>query len=132
MPIAFSRSAIIDTTADGTTVALLRAGLHTALTDAGWSATGVTGGYKFTFTSRQDLTAACWIRDEGLTIFGYPCLSVQFGSEDGGHMGRVHLLVASAHREAYQVVANHCQMFVSLTGKYYLGPDAEATPFNPA
>jgi hypothetical protein len=129
MPVAYSHSRIVVETVDGTTVANLRAGLHSALTTAGWSAASITGGHKYTITTRQGLTAACWIRDLGaLLLSTHPCLTVQFGSADGSQMGYEHLLACTAYRTSYQVIANECQMFVSWAGKWNVGPVEESSP----
>jgi hypothetical protein len=128
MPIAFSRSRIIVTTAPGTSIALLRSGLNRALRDAGWDGSSVTGGYKYVITTRQGLQAACWIRDLGAASLGVPMLSVHFGSVDGSVMGKEHYLPVNALRETYQIIANECQMFVALEDTYSTGP-AEETGF---
>jgi hypothetical protein len=125
MPIAFSRSRIIVTTAPGTSIALLRSGLNTALTDAGWVGSSVTGGFKYVITTRQGLQAACWIRDLGTAPLGVSCLSVHFGSVDGSVMGKEHLLPCNSLRETYQIIANECQMFVALEDTYATGPALE-------
>jgi hypothetical protein len=121
VPVAYSHSRIVVDEVDGTTQANLRAGLHAALELAGWIAESITDGYKYTIVTRQGLTAACWT---GITsITGTPYITVQFGSADGAQMGLVHRLACTPSRESYQVIANECQMFVSLTGKWDLGTD---------
>jgi hypothetical protein len=127
MPVAYSHSRIVVETIDGTTSANLRAGLHAALELAGWSAAPVTGGYKYTITSRQGLTAACWIRDGNPLLT--PRVNVQFGSADGSQMGYEHQIVTRAGRESYQIIANDCQMFVALEGQWNVAPDTDAYLF---
>jgi hypothetical protein len=126
MAIAFSRSRIIERSIPGTSISLLRAGLNTALTDAGWVGSSVTGGYKYVITTRQGLQAACWIRDLGIDVLGTPALSVHFGKVDGSLMGLQHLLVCSSYRESYDIIANECQMFVGLHGHTGSGPASES------
>lgn len=114
--IAFSHSALTVATVNGTNITNLLYGLDIVLQSVGMARVSVTGGFKYTLTSRQGFSACCWIRDLGASQFGMACLSVQFGSVDGSLMGRTHLLGVSAQRAHYDVIASGPQFFIALRG----------------
>jgi hypothetical protein len=125
--IAFSQSPVTVATVDGTSIASLRSGLDTILQSVGWTRVSVTGGFRYTLTSRQEFSASCWIRDLGDDLLGLPCLTIQFGSEDGSIMGRPHLLGISPLRTHYDVIASGPQFFVALRGYTNQVVDGEQT-----
>ncbi|MGH9629159.1 MAG: hypothetical protein ACRD7E_12620, partial [Bryobacteraceae bacterium] len=122
MGIAYSSAPIVVASIDGSTSASLRAGIHTALTDAGWVSSPLPGGYQYTLTSPQstvagELQAKCRIRDIGQTVYAgvagfVPCITVQFLSYDELRLGREHLIAPLAGR-TYEITAGVCQMFLA-------------------
>jgi hypothetical protein len=126
LSIAFSHTRNVFATIDGSTKAILLAGLDNVLQSAGWVRSSVTGGFKYLLTSRQGLTAACFIRDLGATDLGLPCLTIQFATADESAMGKTHLLGASSYR-TYDVIANGVHMFAAVSGLTNLPPEGETT-----
>lgn len=129
MGIAFSQLPIVDTLVDGSTSALLRSGLHTAVTAAGWVETAaVTNGKRYRLTSSQGLQCKCLIQDQGVIHgSGFGFINVQFMSEDETRLG-VGMALFIAPR-SYRVVAGHCQLFVSLPGYSDDTDNGGATPY---
>jgi len=118
MGIAYSGSEIVHVTFPASSRSEAIAGLHSALVQAGWEWVPLADGYKYTLTSPQDLKAKMTLRDTG-KILGpggaNPAFDVQFMSYDEARQGSVHWLRVAAGR-TLQVVANICQMFVSVPG----------------
>lgn len=125
--IAFSRTRNVYGTANGTTLDSLRAGIDAIVRAAGWTRSAVTGGYKYVFSSRQDLSAACYIRDLGDTQTGTPLLRINFGSADGARMGRNHFLAVTDARTHYDVIANGVHVFIALRGVANVPPSEGLT-----
>jgi hypothetical protein len=114
MGLAFSMSDIVRIDViDGSTAASLMAGIHGALTAAGWLSSAMTGGNKYRIESPQGLYARCQITDisDGFT----QVVRVRFTSDDEVRLGFAHELRCSAGRE-FQIWANICQMFISRPG----------------
>jgi hypothetical protein len=113
-PIAFRSDLRADTAAH------LLADLDGALAGVNWASTPIADGYEYVLTSPQGLQCKVRIKNTGGTVFGgYPYVTVQFVSIDGLHSGTEHWLVcgpAEFIAAGYQVVANCCQLFVSLRG----------------
>lgn len=120
MAIAFSQAPIVAASIDGETSSALRAGIHSALTAAGWESEAVTDGYQYTLASPQstgagELQAKCRVRDIGQTVLSTPCVTVQFLSYDEGRLGFEHPVAVLAGR-TYELIAGACQMFLALPG----------------
>ena len=121
MGIAFSNTPIVpaalvaDTDED-----IFKAGVHAAVTAAGWTPEAVTGGYLYTLTSPQadfetPLTCKCRITN-GENFGGtYIGMNVRFESADGLRLGRSHALRIRLGR-TYEVWAGASQLFLSCAG----------------
>ena len=110
MALAFSESDIVrDVAIDGSTPSALLAGIHSALTAAGWLSSVITGGYKYRIQSPQGLYCRMKATTTGTRV------EVQFTSDDELRSGLVHWLPTSTAR-VYQIWANICQVFISRPG----------------
>jgi hypothetical protein len=114
--IAYTETVVFDSFA-GTSSSLLRDGLHTILTAAGWTVdAALSNGYMYAIESPQGLTAKVRIQDTGRTIPvtdpDLGCIDFQFLSYDETHEGAVHDIGYGPGR-TFQVHANQCQVFIS-------------------
>jgi hypothetical protein len=122
MGIAYSpdQTKLILSDVDASTPAALLAGLHTAVTAAGWSTVrSITDGHVYELTSPQDSTLKCRVRiqDTGRTLSGslitgtLDAIDLQFLSVDEASEGYPHYLACEAGR-VLRVHLNPCQVFI--------------------
>ena len=117
MAVAFSLSPIqFNQAIDGSSVGSLVSGLLSTLNDAGWVGSGITGGFKFTLVSPQNMQCKVKVWDDSSGN-----AAIQFLSVDEARIGFLHHL-APASGLVFQCWANVCQLFVSVAGKYIADP----------
>lgn len=125
MGVAYSGRVIHWPAINGGSAETLLAGIHQALTWAGWFGAAVEGGYEYVLYSPQGagLRARCRITDT-YRWAGYSGLVVQFMSFDSLRLGYPHPVLYHPGR-FYEVTANKCQLFLATTGYSSDSPEGE-------
>jgi hypothetical protein len=131
MGLAFSQQRIVreQVTLGTSSPAELVGALDAVVRAAGWAASTIDGGYRYTVESPQGLRCEVTIRDPGASASGVSYIEVQWASEGGAPAGVAHRLGAVAGR-TYMVHVGVCQLFVSVPGMCGFGPAGNRVLFN--
>ena len=114
MGVASSEGVIVWTeTLRGDSQAHFIEDFHQATITAGWGSEAISGGYKYTLASKQDL--GCKVKLTTLADFGSSIIAFQFLSLDETLAGYQHRARVFPGRR-FQLHMNRCQMFLSVYG----------------